>query len=154
MAVSLTRFSLWLWSGKEKNSVSNGSSLSSSADWSSGFRDHDSIKLPRKKLSSSKKKLQSKEERRGDKQFDAASESDGPEWSIGWVEPHGIGFRNDDESDDGFAVLVPCYRSGCKELLENSNNQLLSAIKNMPNEFSSGGNKCMEVAFFSGEFLN
>ncbi|EEF27460.1 conserved hypothetical protein [Ricinus communis] len=161
MAVSLTRFPWWIWSGKEKDSVSNGSSLNSSTtDWSSGLRELDSVKFTTKNLASARKvkrKWHSREERRVDKQYGDAvvvpsdggiclsgSESDGPDWSIGWVEPHGLEFRSDDETDDGFAVLVPCYRPGCKELVENSNNQLLSAIKNLPNEFSSEGKNYME----------
>lgn len=154
MAVSLTRFSWWLWGSKEKEPVSNGSSLNSSTDWGSGFRELDSVKFPARNLASHKKvkrKWRSREDRRLDKQYGDAvvvpsdggaclsgSESDDPDWSIGWVEPHGPGFRSNDETDDGFAVLVPCYRPGCKELMENSANQLLTAIKNLPNEFSSG----------------
>ncbi|WCJ31992.1 hypothetical protein M5689_013438 [Euphorbia peplus] len=140
MAVSLSRFSMWLWSGKEKGSVSNGFCT-----------ENDSVKFSTKNSASQKKKLQSMAEKRGDKQCgDAVSleESDGPDWSIGWVEPHGIDFTSD---DDGFAVLVPCYRHGCKELVDNSNNQLLCAIKNLPNEFSSEGNKCMEWLSSLGE---
>ncbi|KDP29767.1 hypothetical protein JCGZ_18702 [Jatropha curcas] len=162
MAVSLTRFSWWLWSGKEKEPVSNGSSLSSSTDYLvSGLRELDSFKFPTKNLASPRKvrrKWHSREERKVDKHYGDAvvvpsdggvclsgSESDGPDWSIGWVEPHGPDFRSDEENDDGFAVLVPCYRPGCKELVDNSNNQLLSAIKNLPNEFSSEGKKYMEL---------
>ncbi|KAF2283894.1 hypothetical protein GH714_016956 [Hevea brasiliensis] len=116
-------------------------------------RELDSVKFPARNLASPRKvkrKWHSREDRRHDKQYGDAvlvpsdggvclsgSESDDPDWSIGWVEPHGPDFRSDDEIDDGFAVLVPCYRPGCKELVENSTNQLLSAIKNLPNEFSS-----------------
>lgn len=154
MAVSLTRFSWWLWSGKENEPVSNGSSLNSSTDWGSGLRELESVKFPAKNLASPRKvkrKWHSREDRKLDKQYGdgvlvpsdggvclSGSESDGPDWSIGWVEPHGPDFRSDDETDDGFAVLVPCYRPGCKELVEGSTNQFLSAIKNLPNEFSSG----------------
>jgi hypothetical protein len=59
------------------------------------------------------------------------------------LEPLGSDFEsndNDDEDDSGdhsFAVLVPCYSPGCKEV-DGSNNVLLNAIKNLPNEFSSG----------------
>ncbi|XP_038719954.1 uncharacterized protein LOC120012583 [Tripterygium wilfordii] len=100
----------------------------------------------------------------------SGSESEGPDWSIGWVEPHGPNFRSDDEIDDGFAVLVPCYRPGCKELVEASTGQLLSAINNLPKESSSvpllpgarlssilisveRGKELYEMALFSSEFL-
>lgn len=133
MAVSLTRFSCWLWSAKNKEKECV-----------------DFVKLRTNNLSSAankvKRKWQSREERRLDKEYDgdavlvgsdgeielSGSESDGPDWSIGWVEPHGIGFTSD---EDGFAVLVPCY----KKLAENnSNNLFLSAIKNLPTQLSSG----------------
>ncbi|KAJ4714556.1 Ribosomal RNA small subunit methyltransferase A [Melia azedarach] len=159
MAVSLTRFSWWLWGGnKEKEPVSNGSSKnpSSSNEWTFG----DTMKFPSTRIASTprkvKKKWQSREERRMDREFDvvlvpsdggvcaSASESDDSDWSIGWLEPHGADFQSDDESDNSFAVLVPCYRRGCEELVGGSNNQLLNAIKNLPLEFSPEGNKFME----------
>ncbi|XP_048603283.1 uncharacterized protein LOC106380183 [Brassica napus] len=39
-------------------------------------------------------------------------EPDDPEWSIGWVEPHGPGFKSEDDTGGGggFVVLVPCYK--------------------------------------------
>ncbi|XP_050204345.1 uncharacterized protein LOC126654500 [Mercurialis annua] len=152
MAVSLTRFSWWMWNSKEKDPVSNGSSFTSpTTDWGSGLREVESVKFSKKNLASAKKvkrKWHSREERRVGNVVPSdggvclsGSESDGPDWSIGWVEPHGPEFRGDDETDDGFAVLVPCYKPGCKELVENSNNQLLSAIKNLPNGLSSEGKK-------------
>lgn len=43
----------------------------------------------------------------------SGSESDGSDWSIGWLEPHPHDFcTSDGESEDSFAVLVPCYRPG------------------------------------------
>lgn len=96
-----------------------------------------------------KKKWQSREERRIDKEYDivlvppdggclSGSESDDSDVSIGWVEPHGPGFQSDDEPDNGFAVLVPCYTPSCKEVTGASNNELLTAIKNLPDEFPPG----------------
>ncbi|XP_068313313.1 uncharacterized protein, partial [Pyrus communis] len=92
----------------------------------------------------------SREERRVDREYDivivpsdggdilSGSESDDSDWSIGWLEPHGPGFQSDDDkSDNSYAVLVPCYSPGCKEVVEDSNNELLSAIKNLSDEFSS-----------------
>uniref|UniRef100_A0A2P2JC19 Uncharacterized protein MANES_13G100300 n=1 Tax=Rhizophora mucronata TaxID=61149 RepID=A0A2P2JC19_RHIMU len=161
MAVSLGRFSCWLLSGKEKESASNGSSLNSYSDWGIGLRELDTIKFPTKSLASPrkvKKKWQSREQRRVEKQCCgdvvlvpsdggvslSGSESDGPDWSIGWMEPHGPDFRSDEEKDDGFAVLVPCYRPGSKELVESSNNKLLSAMKNLPYDLSSEGKNHIE----------
>ncbi|KAJ0096349.1 hypothetical protein Patl1_28329 [Pistacia atlantica] len=155
MAVSLTRFSCWLWSGsKEKEPVSNGSSLSSQSNEWTAFGD--TVKFPSTRIASTprrvKKKWQSREERkRVDKEYDvvlvpsdggvcsSGSESDDSDWSIGWLEPHGADFlsdHSDDESDDSFAVLVPCYRPGSKQMVEVSNNQLFTGVKNRPNELS------------------
>ena len=40
----------------------------------------------------------------------AEFELDSFDWSIGWLEPHGVGFQcHDDGLDDSFAVLVRCY---------------------------------------------
>ncbi|KAL6959495.1 hypothetical protein U1Q18_043253 [Sarracenia purpurea var. burkii] len=154
MAVSLTRFSWWLWGGKDKEPVSNGSSLNSSTDWGLGLREVENVKFPPvkgAKIASStrkvKRKWQSREERRIDKEYDvvlvpsdgvclSGSESDDSDWSIGWLEPHAPGFQIDDEADDSFAVLVPCYRRDCRELREVPNSQFLSAIKNLPNDYA------------------
>ncbi|KAK2973500.1 hypothetical protein RJ640_020162 [Escallonia rubra] len=155
MAVSFTRFSWWYWSGKEKEPVASGSSLNSSSDWGLGLRETDSLKFPKvkgtKMASSSRKvkrKWHSREERRIDKEYDvvlvpsdgvclSGSESDDSDWSIGWLEPHAPDFQSDEEGDDSFAVLVPCYRNDLKEVEMEPNNQLLSAIKNLPAEYSA-----------------
>ena len=60
------------------------------------------------------------------------------EWSVGWTEPLGPGFQSDEEGDDGgFLVLVPCYRAVSEG---SGNNQLLTAVKNLPNGLSPGMN--------------
>ena len=53
-------------------------------------------------------------------------EPDDPEWSIGWVEPHGPGFKSEDDTGGGggFVVLVPCY----KKLIDGSGNQIPTAF--------------------------
>lgn len=158
MAVSFTRFSWCWWGGKEKEPANNGSSLNSPLEWGfGGLREPGTVQFPSvkgPKMASSprkvKRKWQSREERRIDREYDvvivpsdgggclSGSESDDSDWSIGWLEPHGSGFQSDDEPDNSFAVLVPCYSPGCKEVVEGSSNELLSAIKNLPQEFSPG----------------
>lgn len=157
MAVSLTRFSWWVWGGKEKEPVvPNGSSLNSSSEWGLGMREMDSLKFSSvkgaKMASSSrkiKKKWNSREERRIDKEYDvvlvpsdgvclSGSESDDSDWSIGWLEPHAPDFQSDDEVDDSFAVLVPCYRNDIKNSDEVVNNQLLTAYQTTSDEHSDG----------------
>ena len=162
MAVSLTRFSWSLWGGggrrsggggrKEKEPVSKGSTLNSPSS--------EMVKFPLVKETTMappshrrvRRKWQSREERRRvDREFEdvvlvpsdgcggclSGSESDDSDWSIGWLEPLGSDFQSDDDDDDSFAVLVPCYRPGCKEV-EGLNNVYLSAIENLSSEFSSG----------------
>ncbi|KAG2316894.1 hypothetical protein Bca52824_020016 [Brassica carinata] len=51
-------------------------------------------------------------------------EPDDPEWSIGWVEPHGPGFKSEDDTGGGFVVLVPCY----KKVMGGSGNQILNGF--------------------------
>uniref|UniRef100_A0A5B6ZX93 Uncharacterized protein n=1 Tax=Davidia involucrata TaxID=16924 RepID=A0A5B6ZX93_DAVIN len=161
--MAFTNFSLWLWGGKDKDKepVCNGSSINSSSDWGLGSREPESVNFPSVKITPStrkvKRKWQSREERRIDKEYDvvlvpsdgvclSGSESDDSDWSIGWLEPHAPDFQSDDEeADNSFAVLVPCYRHDSKELLEEGlNNQFSSAIKNIRNEYSADGKKYME----------
>jgi hypothetical protein len=106
----------------------------------------------------SKRKWKSREERRMvDKEYDmvlvpsdgvslSGSESDDLDWSIGWLEPHAPDFQSDDEVDDSFAVLVPCYRRNCEDLQrkEEPNIQFLRAVKNLPNDYSAGGREYLE----------
>jgi hypothetical protein len=39
----------------------------------------------------------------------SGSESDVSDWSVGWLEPHHANFLTENELEDSFAVLVPCY---------------------------------------------
>ncbi|XP_009608139.1 uncharacterized protein LOC107782833 [Nicotiana tabacum] len=168
MAVSLTRLSWWWWGGKEKEPVSNGSSsMNPLQDFGFGLKEQgDSLKFKSVRgannVASSttrkvKRKWKSREERikRVDKKYDvvlvpsdgvclSGSESDDSDWSIGWLEPHAPDFQNDDEADDSFAVLVPCYRHDCIREIEEPNNQFLSAIENLSNEYSAEGKKYMK----------
>lgn len=170
--MAFPRFQWWalpLWGGKEgedKESASNGSSSVSLSDYGYGFgmREHDTVKFPLKgaRVPSSssprkiKRKWHSREERKIDKEHDvvvvptdgvslSGSESEDSDWSIGWLEPHGPDFLSDDETDDSFAVLVPCYRNDRRgPLVERPNSQLLDAIKNLTNEHFTEGKNFME----------
>ncbi|KAL6582949.1 hypothetical protein OROMI_005027 [Orobanche minor] len=179
MALSFTRLS-WLWLGrKEKEQVSNGSilnAINSLGDWGLGLRgDVENLKLcsikgvdTRMHSSSSNRKVKRKwksREERGriiDKEYDvvlvpsdgvclSGSESDDSDWSIGWLEPHASDFQSDDDVDDSFAVLVPCYRHGCEEVNDdhedegNTHNPFLNAVKNLQIDYSSDdGTRYME----------
>ncbi|GMH24674.1 hypothetical protein Nepgr_026517 [Nepenthes gracilis] len=154
------RFQWWLWGQKEieqETSFTNSSSNSPS-HLSLGLRDTDckGARTPSSSQRKIKKKWQSREERRRvDKEYDvvlvpsngvclSGSESDDSDWSIGWLEPHGPDFLSDDETDDSFAVLVPCYKNDRKEIADGPNNQLLSAIKILTSEPLTEGQKLME----------
>ncbi|XP_013712013.1 uncharacterized protein BNAC09G06990D isoform X1 [Brassica napus] len=64
-------------------------------------------------------------------------EPDDPEWSIGWVEPHGPGFKSEDDTGGGFVVLVPCY----KKVMGGSGNQILNGFfSTAPVKFVDGKN--------------
>ncbi|XP_059307402.1 uncharacterized protein LOC132058981 [Lycium ferocissimum] len=161
MSVSLTRLSWWWWGGKEKEPVSNGSSSMNPLQQDFGldlkFKSVSGANLASTSTRKVKRKWKSREERkRFDKKYDvvlvpsdgvclSGSESDDSDWSIGWLEPHALDFQNDDEADDSFAVLVPCYRHDCiREIEEEPNNQFLNAIENLSNEYSAESKKYME----------
>ncbi|KAH6796888.1 hypothetical protein C2S52_021442 [Perilla frutescens var. hirtella] len=167
MALSFTRLS-WLWlGGKDKEQVSNGSvinSINSLGEWGLGLRGEAenlkfySMKRDDGRMGSSssnrksKRKWKSREERSRmiDKEYDvvlvpsdgvglSGSESEDSDWSIGWMEPHAPDFQSDDEGDNSFAVLVPCYRH--EDVLEEN----LGAVKDhLPNGYSAGGREYME----------
>ncbi|OMO50765.1 hypothetical protein CCACVL1_30268 [Corchorus capsularis] len=95
-----------------------------------------------------KRKWHSREERKIDREYDvvlvpsdggcvSGSESDGSDYSIGWLEPHGPGFHSDDDSDNSFAVLVPCYGHSQHNMVEDSKNKILGAIVNIPDNYSA-----------------
>ncbi|CAN8328475.1 unnamed protein product [Cochlearia groenlandica] len=71
--------------------------------------------------------------------FGSSGSNDGPEWSVGWTEPHGPDFESD---DGGFLVLVPCYRAVVDG--SGNNHQILTAVKNLPNGLSHDGKNYME----------
>ncbi|KAL4392056.1 hypothetical protein AHAS_Ahas03G0306900 [Arachis hypogaea] len=165
MALSLTRFSWPLWSGKEKEPVCNNSTTVNSPISSSEMVKFPLVRetkmAPPTAQRGVRRKWQRREERRRRVDRDEYEDivlvpSDGSDsdydydsdWSIGWLEPLGSDFQSsdvDDDDDDSFAVLVPCYRHGCKEVEEASNNVLLSAIQNLPYEFSSIAYTVMKI---------
>lgn len=156
MAVAFTQLSWWLWSGKQKEPrISNSSSLSSSSD--PGMWESDGLKFPSVKgasmASSSsrrvKRKWHSRQERKIDREYDlvlvpseggcfSGSESDDSDWSVGWLEPHGPGFRSDDDTDDSFAVLVPCYGHVIHDMVKDPKSNILSTVGNIPDGYSDG----------------
>lgn len=127
------------------------SSLNSVPD--AELKDSDILKSsmgPGKNVASKSKKVKKQstsfEERKAVRDYDAVivpsdggcsseSESDDSDWSIGWLEPHGPHFDSDNESDDSFAVLVPCYGRG--KIKGSSKDKLKPAVK-VPDIYAAG----------------
>lgn len=152
MAVAFTRLTYWIWGGKDHETPNTA--LNSSFDFPSGYREPDSLKFPSRIRSSTrriKRKWQSREERRGiDREYDivlvpsdggcmSGSESEDSDWSVGWLEPHGTDF--DSDTENSFAVLVPCYGRGRCEKVEEVKNGVLGAVH-------------QQNVLFSGEILS
>ncbi|XP_059631251.1 uncharacterized protein LOC132274101 [Cornus florida] len=163
MALAFTHLSWWLWSGKQQEpKISEGASLNTSSDW--GLWESDAVKFPLVNVgnvvSSSRRvkpKWRSREERKIDREYDvvlvpsdggcvSGSDSDDSDWSIGWLEPHGPGFQSDEESEDSFAVLVPCYGHGHgrEDLDKNSRDYFSDTIGNIPDIYATESKKYME----------
>ncbi|XP_019416069.1 PREDICTED: uncharacterized protein LOC109327396 isoform X1 [Lupinus angustifolius] len=160
MDAAFSHLAWWLWSRKNQEPIlSNGSSTNSSAD--SGVKELDALRfhlINQAKVPSSstrvKQKWYSREENKIDREYDvvlvpsdvgcvSGSESDDSDWSIGWLEPHGAEFSSGDdesrETDNSFAVLVPCYGSnysGMEE--EDPKSNLLINVGNFPDGYSEG----------------
>lgn len=176
MALSFTRLSwLWL-GGKEKELESNDSlvnSISSLGDEGGGVGSHeeaDSLKFnslkgvtrqmpPSTSRKKAKTKWKSREERimsmhnehdvvlvPSDGIHLSGSDTDDSDWSIGWLEPHAPDFQSDDEGDNSFAVLVPCYRRNCNDVNEDKQPGVpfLNSLKNLPIHHSADRTKYME----------
>ncbi|XP_010444519.1 PREDICTED: uncharacterized protein LOC104727187 [Camelina sativa] len=157
MAVSFPRLPRWLCGGnntkdrEKKDSITKGSSSSSSSSLSPSLK-----KTINKSGSSSSSVKKTKrggwigrgglgsgsggeEDKMGNVVF---PEPDDPEWSIGWVEPHGPGFKTEDDDCGGFVVLVPLY----KKVIDGSGNHISNGFfsptpdgKNMEQWLSSMG---------------
>lgn len=167
MAVAFPQLSWWLWSGKNKEPrSSNGSPLNASLD--TAIREPDTLKFPLvngANISSSsrrvKRKWHSREERKIDREYDivlvpsdggcvSGSESDDSDWSIGWSEPNGPGFQSDDDPDNSFAVLVPCYGRMYNDFVDETKNSILSAVGNINDSFSAGKSCSFSSLHFDG----
>ncbi|CAL9065426.1 unnamed protein product [Musa banksii] len=68
---------------------------------------------------------------------------DDPDWAIGWLEPHASEFRSESETENGFAVLVPCYARGCYAQVDFSKKHVLGTI-GLNNDDHSEGKKDIE----------
>ena len=105
--VKIYHLSHWLWGAKHQGSKITTDPAKSSLKSHTNTRELDQ--------KGSKEHFQRKSEREVDKECDggrlsAEFELDGFDWSIGWLEPHGVGFQSHgDGLDDSFAVLVRCY---------------------------------------------
>jgi len=53
----------------------------------------------------------------------SCSDSDESDWSVGWFEPLSSGFTSDAESDNSFAVLVPCYGPSSHHVVDSRHKQ-------------------------------
>ncbi|CAG7896259.1 hypothetical protein BRARA_B03958 [Brassica rapa] len=147
MAVSFPRLPRWLCGGG-----GGGGNTKKESKGSSPSLNH-SLKKCKSASSSSLKKMKrgwigrgggsggEEEGKMGNVLF---PEPDDPEWSIGWVEPHGPGFKSEDDTGGGggFVVLVPCY----KKVMDGSGNHIPTGFlspasdkKNMEQWLSSMG---------------
>ncbi|XP_042417792.1 uncharacterized protein LOC122006378 [Zingiber officinale] len=153
MSMAFKRFSFWIWGGKDQESPNSPLNTS---DFPSGSKELDCLRFPpvsgpraRSNSRRVKKRWQSREERRIDKEYDivlvpsdggcmSGSESDDSDWSIGWLEPHGPEFQNDSETENSFSVLVRCYGRGCSAEAKNSRSHVLGAINYVEDDLSDG----------------
>lgn len=135
--MAFSHLSWWLSGRNDRKQISKAGSV---------IKELDVSRFPEKIAPSERVKLKwhSREEGKIDKECDfviilsdegciSDVESVDSDWSIGWLEPHGSGFSRDDdeshESDNNFAVLVPCYGSNYGAMLDESpKNNLLSNV--------------------------
>lgn len=169
MAVVFTPLSWWLSSGKQKEPrISGGPSLNPSPSETSSW-DSDTLKFPleRDNVASSsrniKRKWRNREERKIDREHDivlvppdagcmSGSESDDSDWSIGWLEPHGPEFQSDNESDNSFAALVPCYGRVRDDLVDDPKSKLPGIGGNITEFFPAGASQFCFLSSFHENF--
>ncbi|KAI9107128.1 hypothetical protein K1719_022656 [Acacia pycnantha] len=166
MAVTFTNLSRRFWSRKchREPKISKGASVNSKTDssmWESETLEFTLVKNTSSSSGSMKpKRHNSWEERKTDREYDvvlvpsdgecvSGSESEDFDWSIGWLEPHGSGFPSMDETDNNFAVLVPCYGRGYGGTVNDTNSQTLSNIRNFLDSYSAESIKSTDNCLFS-----
>ncbi|XP_078163099.1 uncharacterized protein LOC144558198 [Carex rostrata] len=137
---TIKRFTHWFRGSKQSRQISSDSSQISSS-FRSGFYDPDSssTKTP---IRFSPRQVKKPRQCTIDKEYNVVlvpsdgecmseSDSDGSDWSIGWLEPHGPGFEpGRQQKDSSFAVLVPCYKTGTIQQEASSFNRLSSVGPN------------------------
>ncbi|KAL6846078.1 hypothetical protein ACP4OV_023526 [Aristida adscensionis] len=140
MSMALSRFTQWLWPGSASRVATHelpsvGLTSSSFPDFPSGFREPDTVTFSAGAGAGSRRgrprrvrnRRRSRGEPRVDREYDmvivpsdgggclSVSESDDSDWSIGWLEPQAPELQTDGDTENCFAVLVPCYRHGRAE---------------------------------------
>ncbi|KAJ4799314.1 Stromelysin-2 [Rhynchospora pubera] len=135
---TIKRLSHWFRGSKKPQETSSSSQISSS--FRSGFYDLDSSN-PQSPSSRIRASLSPRRVKRPgqctiDKEYNivmvpsdgecfSESDSDGSDWSIGWLEPHGSDFEPEPhKKESSFAVLVPCYKTGTIQRKAESFNRL------------------------------
>jgi hypothetical protein len=76
----------------------------------------------------------------------SGSDSEDSDWSVGWFEPHHSDFT-DNELEDSFAVLVPCYGSPARspvvgsdqEAPQNAEPAWATILANLARQTNEGG---------------
>ncbi|CAI8585805.1 unnamed protein product [Vicia faba] len=160
MSVAFTNLSWWLWNEKHQESrVPKGGSKNSSTGLNMLESEVMRFPLVQANIGSSsrkvKRKWNSREERKVDREYDvvlvpsdggcvSGSESDDSDWSIGWLEPHGPGFPSDGETDNSFAVLVPCYGRDYGRIQEDNKSNLLNGVGVFLDSYSDESKKYVE----------
>ncbi|KAG9137435.1 hypothetical protein Leryth_020638 [Lithospermum erythrorhizon] len=102
-----------------------------------------------------KRKWHSREERKIDKDYDlvlvpsdggcvSGSESDDSDYSVGWLEPHGPGFQSDEELEDSFAVIVPCYGRCRGDPEDGDKGNSMNGLANISEMYAVDGNRFLE----------
>ncbi|KAF8701983.1 hypothetical protein HU200_033317 [Digitaria exilis] len=136
MAMSLSRFSQWMWPGSRTRSRKGreppaGSTAVANGlfpDSPSGFREPDAVGHPGSGVGRPPKGKSRRRGGHGEASADGEhgmvivqsdgdgclsdADSDGSDWSIGWLEPLAPDLQSEGDSEGSFAVLVPCYRRG------------------------------------------
>ncbi|KAL9689671.1 hypothetical protein QQ045_010060 [Rhodiola kirilowii] len=157
MGASFSKFSRWLWTGKNKQEPAL-IKLPSGSECGGLGMSKPTVMLPTAGSHSRKEtvvKLNSKVDMSIDREYDAVlvpSDGDGfsdsepgeLDWSIGWLESFSPEFQSDDENDGSYAVLVPCYKSGPMEVTDGPKPPFGNLNKGLSCDYSAEGRKYME----------